>query len=89
VAEPLVRALKDFERHGFAPFAARYAARDLLRGRNVTTTQANVPTGVAAGISPTGALLVRDATALHEVSSGEVSVRLVRDDDDGRAGDSR
>ena len=89
VAEPLVRALKDFERHGFAPFAARYAARDLLRGRNVTTTQANVPHGVAAGISPTGALLVRDATELHEVSSGEVSVRLVRDDDDGRAGDSR
>lgn len=89
VAEPLVRALKDFERHGFAPFAARYAARDLLRGRNVTTTQANVPTGVAAGISPTGALLVRDAAELHEVSSGEVSVRLVRDGDDGRAGDSR
>ena len=89
VAEPLVRALKDFERHGFAPFAARYAARDLLRGRNVTTTQANVPTGVAAGISPTGALLVRDAAELHEVSSGEVSVRLVRDGNDGRAGDSR
>lgn len=84
VAEPLVRALKDFERHGFAPFAARYAARDLLRGRNVTTTQANVPTGVAAGISPTGALLVRDAAELHEVSSGEVSVRLGLSAEDSR-----
>lgn len=88
VAEPLVRALKDFERQGFAPFAARYAARDLLRGRNVTTTQANVPNGLAAGISPKGALLVRDGNDLHEVSSGEVSVRLARDDD-SRAGDSR
>ncbi|WOB08833.1 biotin--[acetyl-CoA-carboxylase] ligase [Piscinibacter gummiphilus] len=87
VAEPLVRALKGFERQGFAPFAARYAARDLLRGRTVTTTQANVPNGVAAGISPTGALLVRDENELHEVSSGEVSVRLARDD--GGTGDSR
>lgn len=84
VAEPLVRALKEFEQHGFAPFAERYAARDLLRGQIVSTTQAGVPTGVAAGVSPKGALLVRDANDLHEVSSGEVSVRLGLNAEDSR-----
>ncbi len=81
VAEPLVRAIRTFDAQGYAPFAARYAARDLLRGKPVTTTQSGVPAGVAEGISPRGALLVRDGDTLHEVSSGEVSVRL-----DGGAG---
>lgn len=76
VAEPLVRALLTFDKQGFAPFAERYAARDLLRGHAITTTQANVPDGVAAGVSDKGVLLVRAGDTLHEVSSGEVSVRL-------------
>lgn len=76
VAEPLVRALLRFDREGFAPFAGRYAARDLLRGHAVTTTQASVPDGVAEGVSARGALLVRSGGTQHEVSSGEVSVRL-------------
>jgi len=76
VAAPMVRVLRQFEREGFAPFAERFAARDLLRGRAITTTQANLPEGVAEGVSATGTLLVRTATGLHEVSSGEVSVRL-------------
>lgn len=78
VAAPLVRALQTFEQHGFAPFAQRFAARDLLRGRPVTTTQANLPEGVAQGVSASGALLVRTDGGLREVSSGEVSVRLNR-----------
>ncbi len=78
VAAPLVQALREFERHGFAPFAERFAARDLLRGRAITTTQANLPDGVARGVSATGTLLVQTGTGLREVSSGEVSVRLDR-----------
>jgi len=76
VAAPLVKALIEFDRHGFAPFAERYAARDFLRGQAVTTTQASVPSGVAEGVSGKGALLVRAGDGLHEVASGEVSVRL-------------
>jgi BirA family biotin operon repressor/biotin-[acetyl-CoA-carboxylase] ligase len=76
VVVPLVRALQRFEREGFAPFAARYAARDLLRGHTVNTTQANIPDGTAEGVSERGALLVRAGEKLYEVSSGEVSVRL-------------
>jgi BirA family biotin operon repressor/biotin-[acetyl-CoA-carboxylase] ligase len=77
VAKPLVDAVQRFEREGFAAFCADYAQRDLLRGRRVRTTQADVPEGRAEGVSDTGALLVRaDDGVLHPVSSGEVSVRL-------------
>ncbi|HEX3140728.1 MAG TPA: biotin--[acetyl-CoA-carboxylase] ligase, partial [Rhizobacter sp.] len=51
---------------------------DLLRGRAITTTLANLPGGVAEGVSPTGALLVQTTAGLREVTSGEVSVRLER-----------
>ena len=76
VAEPLVKALLEFDAHGFAPFAERFAARDLLRGRAITTTQTNLPGGVARGVSATGTLLVQTDEGMREVSSGEVSVRL-------------
>jgi BirA family transcriptional regulator, biotin operon repressor / biotin---[acetyl-CoA-carboxylase] ligase len=75
VALPLVKALKRFEREGFAPFAAAYAKRDLLVGQPVSTTLAELPAGVAEGVDEHGALRVR-AGALHRLISGEVSVRL-------------
>jgi BirA family biotin operon repressor/biotin-[acetyl-CoA-carboxylase] ligase len=76
IALPLVRALLEFETHGFAPFAARFAARDLLRDQPVTTTQADVPHGTARGVSAGGALRVECGDVVHEVHGGEVSVRL-------------
>lgn len=78
VARPLVRALLRFQEHGFdAALRARYARRDLLRGRAVTTTAPGIEHGVAEGVSERGALCVRTLDQrLHEVASGEVSVRL-------------
>jgi BirA family biotin operon repressor/biotin-[acetyl-CoA-carboxylase] ligase len=81
VALPLVRALRQFEREGFAGFAMAYAQRDLLRGQHVVVqdvlrgeTQAE---GVCDGLAPNGALLVRDVQGqVRQVTSGEVSVRL-------------
>ena len=35
LGEPLVRTVLAFERQGFAPFAARFNDRDVLRGREV------------------------------------------------------
>lgn len=75
VAEPLVRALLDFQARGFAPLVDAYARRDLLRGQAVTTTQPDVPAGVADGVNERGALRVL-AGGVHLVVSGEVSVRL-------------
>ena len=72
-----MQALKRFERDGFAGFVERFDARDLLRGREVITTLPDAVRGTACGVSPQGALLVRDADGLLiPVTSGEVSVRL-------------
>jgi BirA family transcriptional regulator, biotin operon repressor / biotin---[acetyl-CoA-carboxylase] ligase len=75
VALPLVNALQLFERSGFAAFADRFSARDLLFQRRITTTQAGLPEGVAQGVSMAGALQVQTPSGLQSVSSGEVSVR--------------
>jgi BirA family transcriptional regulator, biotin operon repressor / biotin---[acetyl-CoA-carboxylase] ligase len=77
IARPLVDALVAFQRDGFPAFADRFAARDLLRGRAVTTTLADLPEGVAQGVAPSGALLVMTPQGVvRDVASGEVSVRL-------------
>ncbi len=77
LAAPLVRALRHFERDGFAGFEARYAARDVLFGRDVV---AGALQGVAQGVAANGALRLRSSEGpgaqWHDVVSGEVSVRL-------------
>jgi BirA family biotin operon repressor/biotin-[acetyl-CoA-carboxylase] ligase len=75
-APAVLEALRTFEAEGFAAFAARFAARDLLAGHGVRTTHPDAREGRAEGIGPQGALRVRTAGGdLVEVSSGEVSVR--------------
>ncbi|MCC6852642.1 MAG: biotin--[acetyl-CoA-carboxylase] ligase [Rubrivivax sp.] len=77
VALPLVRALRRFERAGFAPLVDAYARRDLLLGQPVTTSSAEARSGRAEGVDASGALRLRDAEGrLHRIVSGEVSVRL-------------
>jgi BirA family biotin operon repressor/biotin-[acetyl-CoA-carboxylase] ligase len=75
VAAPLLRALQDFERAGFAYFADDYRRRDLLAGRALTTTMADMPQGVGAGVDRDGALLVEANGRTHRIISGEASVR--------------
>ena len=75
IALPLWQALQGFEAEGFRPFAGRFAARDLLRGRTVQTTQTDVPQGVAMGVDEHGGLLVHTAAGMRTIESGEVSVR--------------
>jgi BirA family biotin operon repressor/biotin-[acetyl-CoA-carboxylase] ligase len=79
IAEPLVRALQAFQHQGFGPLQARYAARDALAGRAVTTTLDGVSAGVAEGVDADGALLVRSGGLCHRISSGEVTVRVDTD----------
>ncbi|HWH80736.1 MAG TPA: biotin--[acetyl-CoA-carboxylase] ligase [Burkholderiaceae bacterium] len=80
IARPLVLALTQFEREGFAAFAERYAARDLLRGKRVRTTAPDATEGIARGVSPHGELLIETAEGTQAIASGEVSVRPVADD---------
>ena len=80
VALPLVRAVRQFEREGFAGFAAAFARRDLLRGQPVRVHGPRgdvLVLGTAQYVAPSGALRVSDdAGAVHEIASGEVSVRF-------------
>jgi BirA family biotin operon repressor/biotin-[acetyl-CoA-carboxylase] ligase len=81
VAVPLTRALLQFEREGFAGFASAYERRDLLRGQRISALDTGRPDaaleGMAEGVAASGALRLRsDDGTLHEIASGEVSVRL-------------
>lgn len=75
LAPALLAAVLRFEQTGFAPFAAAYAARDALAGRELTTTQPGAEHGTAAGVDDRGALLLRTAHGVVPIVSGEVSVR--------------
>lgn len=75
VMPELARTLVQFEQVGFAGLAGDYAARDLLRGQPVSTTDRDCPNGLAEGVAEDGALLVRQGATLHRIVSGEVSVR--------------
>ncbi|MBA3598799.1 MAG: biotin--[acetyl-CoA-carboxylase] ligase [Methylibium sp.] len=75
LAAPMLGALAVFETQGFAAFEARFAARDALAGRTVTTTDPEAPAGRADGVDATGALRLLTDRGLRLVSSGEVSVR--------------
>ena len=73
VAAPLLRAIADFEAHGFAPFRAEFERRDALRGAQLALSDGMV--GEAQGVNGSGALLVRTSEGLQAVSSAEVSLR--------------
>jgi BirA family biotin operon repressor/biotin-[acetyl-CoA-carboxylase] ligase len=73
IVPSLVRDVLGFEQAGFAPFQARFAARDALRDRAVTLSDGT--TGTAHGVGEDGSLLVHTAAGLHAVGSSEVSVR--------------
>lgn len=74
VAAPLVRAVQQFERDGWAPFRAAFAERDALAGREVRLSDGT--TGLAQGVDGSGALLVHTPLGPQKISSAEVSVRL-------------
>lgn len=71
----LAPALARFEAQGFAPFRPEFEALDLLRQQALTTTLAEVPQGIGAGVDDSGALLLDTPDGLKTVHSGEVSVR--------------
>lgn len=73
IAPSLVQTVKAFEPFGFAPFQARFDARDALRDRAVVLGDGTL--GTAHGTSESGALLVHTAGGMQTVSSAEVSVR--------------
>jgi BirA family biotin operon repressor/biotin-[acetyl-CoA-carboxylase] ligase len=76
IAQPLVQTLLAFQGFGFAPFQARFQARDALRDREVALSDGT--SGTAHGVSEAGSLLVHTAAGMQVVASSEVSVRPTR-----------
>jgi BirA family biotin operon repressor/biotin-[acetyl-CoA-carboxylase] ligase len=73
VVVPLVGNVLLFGDRGFVPFAARFAARDSLRGRDVQLSDGTA--GCCEGVGWGGELLVRTASGVKTITSAEVSVR--------------
>lgn len=72
----LLPALDQFEREGLAPFLSRYAALDVLAGRQVRVEEAGVlHEGLACGLAEDGALRVCIEGTERHFHAGEVSVR--------------
>ena len=65
--------MRRFEREGFAPWVARFNALDALADTPVLLSDGTE--GMACGVDARGALRVRTARGLREVSSAEISVR--------------
>ena len=74
--DTLLPALEQFDREGLSPFLARYAALDVLMGREVVVHGPQGDEhGVAEGIGDDGALRVRVGEVQRQVHAGDVSVR--------------
>jgi len=72
VTPALFAALRSFDSGGFAAFADRFAARDVLRGRRVAGTGVHGDVeGIAAGIASDGSLRIDTAAGPIAVASGE------------------
>lgn len=76
--DALVEALSEFERHGFAPCAARWNALHAWAGQPVRIVDhgATLQQGVAAGVDDSGRLLLDTADGRVAISAGDVSLRL-------------
>ncbi|MEJ8812036.1 biotin--[acetyl-CoA-carboxylase] ligase [Variovorax ureilyticus] len=73
IAVPLVENVQLFDARGFIPFAPRFAARDVLRGREVRLSDGTE--GRCEGVGWGGELLVQTASGMKTITSAEVSVR--------------
>ncbi|CAN7705294.1 biotin--[acetyl-CoA-carboxylase] ligase [Variovorax sp. LjRoot84] len=76
IVVPLVDDVLLFGERGFVPFAERFAARDILRGREVLLSDGTV--GRCEGVGWGGELLVQTASGMKTITSAEVSVRPVQ-----------
>jgi BirA family transcriptional regulator, biotin operon repressor / biotin---[acetyl-CoA-carboxylase] ligase len=82
IALPLVQTLLTFSSLGFAPFAPRFNALDVLRGKQVDvlnkfaqeSTKIPTSTGLAMGVNAKGELMLQTAVELQTINSSEVSI---------------
>lgn len=79
LADALIAAVIDVDRHGFGEWQRRWPAFDALHGQRLQIERGSAAplSGEAAGIDDRGALLLRQGDRLLAVHSGEASLQLV------------
>jgi BirA family biotin operon repressor/biotin-[acetyl-CoA-carboxylase] ligase len=70
--QPLADSIKNFEQHGWKPYAASFANRDALQGLSIELSSGMA--GKYMGLSDAGALMLQTDTRLETIISHEVSV---------------
>ena len=73
VALPLIQTLLAFETSGFELLQNRFAARDVLQGRRVHTSDGQQ--GLVLGVGTGGALRLQTDSGVLDIHSAEISVR--------------
>ena len=75
----LVQVLQDFESNGFRAFRAEWLAADVFRSQpvQVQTGVEAYATGIASGVSESGALLLLTDQGMRTLHGGEVSLRPI------------
>jgi len=69
-------AVTDFKKNGLSEFLNQWRSLDILVGNSINVFLGeSVVTGIAEGVSPSGALLVQTGEGLKTFYAGEVSVR--------------
>ncbi len=72
IAAPLLQALLDFERDGFAPLRAAFARRDLLAGRRLASAASGGMSGIGDGVDDLGVLWLAADGSRFPVSTGDI-----------------
>ena len=81
IIERIDRALKRFDSDGFEPFVSEWSKFDALAGREIVVHREGIDeTGIAHGIAPDGALLLRNEGRLQRIVSGSVSTHTDQED---------
>jgi BirA family biotin operon repressor/biotin-[acetyl-CoA-carboxylase] ligase len=70
-------ALKEFERHGLAPFMEEWAKYHIFENKPVTLRlpDGSSEEGVVEGVADDGALMLQTAAGSKRYSSGEITLR--------------
>jgi BirA family biotin operon repressor/biotin-[acetyl-CoA-carboxylase] ligase len=78
--DQLTDDLDRFDEHGFGELQARWALRDVLRGREVEACgpQNAIIQGRVLGVDESGRLLLQTPDELHRLHSGEVTLKISR-----------
>ena len=78
--QSLMVTLTEYEQNGFENYRARWEALDYVKGKIIDISfQEGVLQGMAQGVDKRGALLVKTMQGIQAFHSGEVSLRLAKD----------